>query len=485
MKIMSVRVNDKFFDLIPTSAEKYGKLFDIDSVSLILGTNGSGKTRMLVSLANAINSPRDDSFQFYMLETPNGEIEPEGPYYKYMCSIYYSALPYRRKLNRRKGIYNASPKHAFSTDNKRIEKFGMISNILNIDTRLEGVVKYTKTVFRTILIPNIRDSVILDSPDLKYLIDRLYGSDSMGKSYGSMKKSTYDEDRERERTLGRIEEFLEQVFFKKFRYLTGFLIFSVLEFFYETEGRDGVDNMAITLLGDLGVIKKASFSGDNKYIKKLWYYVNNTNEILDEYKDESYKIDRRTLKFMLNDITDTNIIKSKDTAIHIEWSNQSSGLQALVEQFSLIDESICKARESGYKSILLLIDEGDAYLHLDWQRRYISLLNKFLGDVKSKYSLDSLQLVLATHSPLLAADIPGDFVTSLDSGKFSQTFAAPIEEIITSAFSSSSLGEFAAHKINEIYRRLQSNELTSYDRRLIDSIGDVTIKAVLEKELSK
>ena len=134
----------------------------------------------------------------------------------------------------------------------------------------------------------------------------------------------------------------------------------------------------------------------------------------------------------------------------------------------------------GRSSILLLIDEGDAYLHLDWQRRYISLINRYLGNMKRQHRLESLQLILATHSPLLAADVPDIFVTNLDNENISKTFAAPLEEVIAGSFESSSLGEFAATKINEIYRRAQQARLTDADYHLIDAIGDAAIQAALK-----
>ncbi|WP_201264643.1 hypothetical protein, partial [Pseudomonas aeruginosa] len=120
-----------------------------------------------------------------------------------------------------------------------------------------------------------------------------------------------------------------------------------------------------------------------------------------------------------------------------------------------------------------------AYLHLDWQRKYISLLNKYLANVKKRHRLESLQLILATHSPLLAADIPSEFVTNLDSATRTKSFAAPLEEVIAGSFESNSIGEFAASKINEVYKRAQKSKLTKEDRKLISAIGDPAIQAAL------
>ncbi|WP_264381492.1 hypothetical protein [Pseudomonas sp. MM227] len=113
------------------------------------------------------------------------------------------------------------------------------------------------------------------------------------------------------------------------------------------------------------------------------------------------------------------------------------------------------------------------------------MLNKFLGGLKRKHNLHSLQLIMATHSPLLAADIPGELVTSLDSSCAINSFAAPLEEVIAGAFGSNSLGEFAAGKINEIYKRAKAGNATGEDRNVVEVIGDVAIKSALRRSFQK
>lgn len=481
-KINAIRVHDKIIELIPMNAERYGPLFEIDSVSLLLGTNGSGKTRTLISLANGVGSTQDDSFQFYFQGTPNGNYEPTSPYNENICSIYYSALPYKRRLLRRKCIINASPKSRSSTDNNRLEEFGLISKLLGIKAELIGVVSYSKVTFRTILIPAIRKSKQIIPFKLKELISYL---DDIVINSPSESENYLDIDKKREFLLNDIEGFLEIFILEKLGDYDGLLYLSSLEYIYNKAGKKIINIIAIAFLVHIGILDSQSTNSEWYGFQELERIAINSKKLIDQYFFlNDRELNHRTFTCRVGNMEIAEVIKSIDSSIQIEWSNQSSGLQALVEQFSLIDDAIFKATEKNYKSVLLLIDEGDAYLHLDWQRKYISMVNKFLGGLKRKYNLDNLQLIMATHSPLLAADIPRDFVTSLDSNNSLSTFAAPIEEVIANAFSSNSLGEFAANNINEIYKRAVLGKTTDFDRHLVDSIGDISIRAALKRSFN-
>ena len=98
--ILGVRVDDRYMELSSPELEGFGKLFDIDSINLILGKNGSGKTRFLVALAHAMTSLAGESARIYF----NSQDKYSHRTHKEeSCAIYYSALPYRRKLKRRSG----------------------------------------------------------------------------------------------------------------------------------------------------------------------------------------------------------------------------------------------------------------------------------------------------------------------------------------------------------------------------------------------
>lgn len=477
LKIEAVRVEDRVIELLPKGIDRLGRLFEIDSVNLLLGTNGSGKTKMLLSLANAVGSSQDDSVQFYFQGTPNGNYEPSPPYNENICAIYYSALPYRRKITQRSGLINASPVTKVYSDILRLAQLQEVASILKIDTRLTGAFGYSRTVFRSVLIPVLRAEREIASSEIQYTVLEL----NKLMSYIESKDSDDYKiaDNKRELILKRLESLLEKEIGAHLGERDRCLFLTALEHIHTRSDR--YDRKAVTLafLNHMGIIDSPS---DVAQFNKLETIVANTGRVLTNYAyREDFDWSHRIHRFQIDGVYQSEIIQQNETPIKIEWSNLSSGLQALVEQFSLIDQAIGQAAGKGQLSILLLIDEGDAYLHLDWQRRYVSMLNKFLGGLKVKHGLFSLQLIMATHSPLLAADIPGELVTSLDSNGPISSFAAPLEDVIAGAFGSNSLGEFAAGKINEIYKRAMSGNTTDSDRHVVEVIGDLAIKSALKR----
>jgi predicted ATP-dependent endonuclease of OLD family len=70
------------------------------------------------------------------------------------------------------------------------------------------------------------------------------------------------------------------------------------------------------------------------------------------------------------------------------------------------------------KDFIILIDEPDLHLHLDWQRQYIQKLI----DVFSTLPIElinpiSLHFILATHSPFIISDLPAESLVLLENGE--------------------------------------------------------------------
>ncbi|WP_372438867.1 hypothetical protein, partial [Pandoraea sputorum] len=179
--ILAVRIHDRLIELISQDIDRLGKFFEVDSVRLLLGTNGSGKTKILTSLANAVGAPQDESVQFYFKGTPNGIYEPRAPYNETICAIYYSALPYRRKLNKKSNILDASPTEKKSTDRKRLERLGEIARDLEIYTRLTGFFGYSRAVFRSAIIPTLKNhtqAIMPQHENLRYNLRTLISGEN-------------------------------------------------------------------------------------------------------------------------------------------------------------------------------------------------------------------------------------------------------------------------------------------------------------------
>ncbi|BAP79474.1 hypothetical protein MT1_2296 [Pseudomonas sp. MT-1] len=472
--ILGVRVDDRFIELSSPELEGFGKLFDIDSISVLLGKNGSGKTRFLIALARAITSSTDEGARIYF-RSEGKQSSSNRALREKCCAIYYSALPYRRKLKRRSGLIDASPTARNVNEAGRLLRIGEVARELGVDTKLTAYFGYSRIVYRSILIPALHRAARITNETLKHLIKIYYSNDKNEEN--SLSERAELVDIEKEDALQVVEKFLDDEILYKLGSYDRILFLTSLEYMHGLAREFDTAKAAAAFLDYVGLIKVDS---SECHFEELEHIVERTRSALSNYAHpEDFYLDERTQYFQIDSVLGLEAIRRHETPIKIKWSNLSSGLQALVEQFSLIDEAVFKASRQGRTSVLLLIDEGDAYLHLDWQRKYISLLNKYLANVKKRHKLDSLQLILATHSPILAADIPGEFVTNLDSTTKAKSFAAPLEEVIAGSFESNSIGEFAANKINEVYKRAQKSKLTKEDYKLISAIGDPAIYAAL------
>lgn len=160
-------------------------------------------------------------------------------------------------------------------------------------------------------------------------------------------------------------------------------------------------------------------------------------------------------------------------------------------------------------TLFLFLDEADLTYHPDWQRQFIALLTKILPmiircpyDINQNLSNDDslegckdIQIVLATHSPLLLSDIPIQSCIFLKKSEdnnrivvekhppIQQTFGANIHDLLNNAFFvERTIGEYAYKKIMEVFNDLKELEEKPEDKtqrdkckpydQIIDLIGD-------------
>lgn len=105
-----------------------------------------------------------------------------------------------------------------------------------------------------------------------------------------------------------------------------------------------------------------------------------------------------------------------------------------------------------YHHINIILDEAELYFHPEFQCKFI---DKFLTlincGILDKRRVRSINLLMATHSPYLLSDIPGNnviFLTDEISESKINTFAANIYDLLKSSFfMKTSIGDFASAKI--------------------------------------
>ncbi|UNP78266.1 ATP-binding protein [Bacillus nitratireducens] len=128
-----------------------------------------------------------------------------------------------------------------------------------------------------------------------------------------------------------------------------------------------------------------------------------------------------------------------DPLLKMYWSELSSGEYAFLSLFSRFNSIIDQVKEN----LIILIDEGDIYFHPQWQKDW---LYTFLDIISYMYRDTKIQIVLTTHSPFILSDLPSNNVIFLKKNQDNTTctvknlegnpltFAANIHDLLTNSF---------------------------------------------------
>ena len=186
--------------------------------------------------------------------------------------------------------------------------------------------------------------------------------------------------------------------------------------------------------------------------------------------------------------------------LSIDMPQLSSGEKALQNICAWLH--LASARKGGAfgkgKTILLLLDEVDLYMHPEWQRRFLEFLSE---ELHNQFEDRDVQIVLTTHSPLVLSDIPSGNIIYLknadcrcmieDHGDFRESFGASIPALLkNSFFMTETMGGFAKKKITEVVQVLEAFRKDPDDPilreecfvrgRIIDIIGEPVIRHKLQ-----
>lgn len=193
--------------------------------------------------------------------------------------------------------------------------------------------------------------------------------------------------------------------------------------------------------------------------------------------------------------------------LDITWGNISSGEKALLNIYSRFYSLINEEHfgDELDEHLIIMIDEGDLYLHPAWQKRFVKLLLDFLPKIynsKRNGQQRTIQIIFTTNSPIPASDLlsyntiflenvtdeNGEVITVVKDSLNDQkdTFAANIHTLLSDSFfvKNGLIGEFASGKLNEIIDKLIKRVELNYEdrekmRRLIYQIGEPILKTKL------
>ena len=206
---------------------------------------------------------------------------------------------------------------------------------------------------------------------------------------------------------------------------------------------------------------------DNYSSSILLKYSNNNRRLFEDLNDRllQYTKSKGPMRDLCYDLNKSfnNYYLLKETPDY----HMSTGEGNLIEIFSQLYTYLSMHEESS-GDIILLVDELESGMHLEWSRRLIKILINNLSEIlEDEGKGREIQLIFTTHSPYMLSDIkPGNVImieknqeTGRSEGKVLQnTFAKNIQEIMKENLIDNIYGDFALAKINSMIERLNGEE---------------------------
>ena len=223
----------------------------------------------------------------------------------------------------------------------------------------------------------------------------------------------------------------------------------------------------ITIVNIFIEIRENGSLVDSSSSSILLKYANNNRSLFEKLNDKllQYTKSKGSMRDLCYDLNENfnnyNLIKETPNY------HMSTGEGNLIEIFSQLYTYLSMHEESS-GDIILLVDELETGMHLEWSRRLIKILINNLSEIlKYEGKGRKIQLSFTTHSPYMLSDIkPGNVImleknqeTGYSEGKVLQnTFAKNIQEIMKENLIDNIYGDFALAKINSMIERLNGEE---------------------------
>ncbi|MCM1044068.1 MAG: AAA family ATPase [Candidatus Gastranaerophilales bacterium] len=177
------------------------------------------------------------------------------------------------------------------------------------------------------------------------------------------------------------------------------------------------------------------------------------------------------------------------------WNGLSSGEYNLFNLYARIFSLREKLQD--FSSLIFLIDEADLSYHPRWQQEYVANLVSFLNH---SYPAHQIQLIIATHSPIILSDVlKGNVVFLNPKGEadMENTFGANIYDLYRNGMflGGGKLGIIGAYAVQKIEEAIKYLEECGSDQayisrlyeieKLADCIGEPVIRKMLTRRIDQ
>lgn len=187
--------------------------------------------------------------------------------------------------------------------------------------------------------------------------------------------------------------------------------------------------------------------------------------------------------------TNVDLLFKEMEYIQIEEEGLSDGERIKLQYFSTL-YGVLNGEFKDREFITLLFDEVETYLHPEWCRRFLYELIEEL----EKYEDKKFKLIFATHSPFLIADVLAKdciYLSKDENGKIQaeikedvKTFGANIIDLFKNTmFLESTFGKFATEKIKGVVDKIGKAEKYSDIKHEVDFIIDEIGEKLISNKL--
>lgn len=489
--------NELKIDKNPDHIENfYGK--SIYNIAPIVGINGTGKTTVLNLIGTYLpDKYEQDPDNRYLFLFKLGKKEDKVIFKISSTNLYVSALSEYSELTfyrKKDGSFDRAP-----------ECYNGDKNILyvNLQSKGGGTIGYRTTLNQEVLAMFIHSYLWLS--DRKIISSVLscsleidpYGLKDYSNSiprginaigfliYKSIHNIFYEEDEFikkllSESLLSKCEKYLKEDVFDYEK--SGFnLLLDIVKELDKNEVKekdnklkDGTGKVrkeyVESIIAIVKIFKEIRENGsliDNDSSSILLKYSNNNRRLFEDLNDRllQYTKSKGPMRDLCYDLNKSfnNYNLLKETPDY----HMSTGEGNLIEIFSQLYTYLYMHEESS-GDIILLVDELETGMHLEWSRRLIKILIDNLSEIlEDEGKGRKIQLIFTTHSPYMLSDIKlGNVImieknqeTGYSEGKVLQnTFAKNIQEIMKENLIDNIYGDFALAKINSMIDKLNGEE---------------------------
>ncbi len=506
----------------------------ITDVTGLIGKNGSGKSNAVELVCKVLKGGNTNlSEEFLIITEENGSFICHHNFtnYKPQSNFDIKIVEYKGKIDPLKivffsNVYDQRPNNfnreiADISNNKRYSRRIYYNHRVTIKSDFEKQLEFINS--------ELFDELNIDTPERILITNNIWNKLSKTRQrqqfYGQFREELDNFNQEFRRRLRGIkpktrfyylvvfalfQETLSNISFTKLREDSS-VEFYVEEFIKETKlyKNESTESMIKDILNWMQYIwdrldryvDSSSQRKETDRFREQLRMLENLRYVLDDLELEFETEGKRSkttelFSFKFNKRKNNALLKylalvEKNSFFDINWQGISSGHKAYLNLFSLIFSELRRIKTP---NVLLCIDEGDLYLHPQWQLEFFSKLLTVLPGIYD----GNIQLILTSHSPFLLSDIPKQCLTILDVSQKGctingidlsrETFAGNIYDLYEEPFflGNQRKSRFSTEKIKKIINSIDNNKNVVSGiniNKLIELIGDDVIRFHLNKRL--